>query len=410
MPSRWVIHAATMRLGGPTSEDIIRRATASTLAKADELGAKSLALVAFGTGVGGFPLEDAARVEVEEVRRHLERRLRARARRLRRPRRGRQGGVRRRARIVSLADELAAAGGVAAPPQATARLRDLLADALRHGERELGQKRSGTREAPVTVALAADGERLLAAVPVTAALHADAEALSERAWLLVAAVVGALVGLAEPGAPTGPEALAVRAADGPAGQALLGYPGAGFDPRTLEELGPLAFEEQVEGIDRLRARALVVPARRARRGRPPARADRLAPPAADRRGRRAARRPPGGPALGRGPRGRRAGRLGAREAHTRAHDDPDPARRVARRILQRLDGMGKWGGYHTDFAHLARGFAGNDRQLASEVGEALLAAGLLAEKPSVGQRHVFLNPRRAGDIRRLIERARSLQD
>ena len=37
--------------------------------------------------------------------------------------------------------------------------------------------------------------------------------------------------------------------------------------------------------------------------------------------------------------------------------------------------MGKWGGYHTDFAHLARGFAGNDRQLASDVGEALLARG-----------------------------------
>ena len=67
--------------------------------------------------------------------------------------------------------------------------------------------------------------------------------------------------------------------------------------------------------------------------------------------------------------------LGAREGPARAHEDPDPARRVARRILQRLDGMGKWGGYHTDFAHLARGFAGNDRQLASEVGEALLAAG-----------------------------------
>ena len=38
------------------------------------------------------------------------------------------------------------------------------------------------------------------------------------------------------------------------------------------------------------------------------------------------------------------------------------------------------------------------------MGEALLAAGLLAEKPSVGQRHVFLNPRRAGDIHALIER------
>ena len=88
----------------------------------------------------------------------------------------------------------------------------------------------------------------------------------------------------------------------------------------------------------------------------------------------------------------------------RPHDDPDPARRVARRILQRLNGMGKWGGYHTEFAHLARGFAGNHRKLAEAVGEALLEAGLLAEKPSVGQRHVFLNPRRAADIHTLIER------
>jgi O-acetyl-ADP-ribose deacetylase (regulator of RNase III) len=72
MPCRWVIHAATMELGGPTSADIIRRATASTLRKANELGARSLALVAFGTGVGGFPLEEAAQIEVEEVRKHLD--------------------------------------------------------------------------------------------------------------------------------------------------------------------------------------------------------------------------------------------------------------------------------------------------------------------------------------------------
>ena len=72
LPARWVIHAATMELGGPTSGEIIRRATASTLAKADELGAKSLALVAFGTGVGGFPVTEAARIEVQEARRHLE--------------------------------------------------------------------------------------------------------------------------------------------------------------------------------------------------------------------------------------------------------------------------------------------------------------------------------------------------
>ena len=72
MPARWVIHAATMELGGPTSADIIRRATAATLRRADELDARSLALVAFGTGVGGFPLDEAAAIEVEEVRRHLE--------------------------------------------------------------------------------------------------------------------------------------------------------------------------------------------------------------------------------------------------------------------------------------------------------------------------------------------------
>jgi len=71
MPSRWVIHAATMELGGPTSADIIRRSTAATLWKAEELGATSLALVAFGTGVGGFPLDEAAAIEVQEVRRHL---------------------------------------------------------------------------------------------------------------------------------------------------------------------------------------------------------------------------------------------------------------------------------------------------------------------------------------------------
>jgi O-acetyl-ADP-ribose deacetylase len=71
MPAKWVIHAATMELGGPTSAEIIRKATASTLRVAEELGAESLALVAFGTGVGGFPIEEAAQIEVEEVERHL---------------------------------------------------------------------------------------------------------------------------------------------------------------------------------------------------------------------------------------------------------------------------------------------------------------------------------------------------
>jgi O-acetyl-ADP-ribose deacetylase (regulator of RNase III) len=70
MPARWVIHAATMELGGPTSAEIIERATRSTLARAEELGCRSLALVAFGTGVGGFPLDEAARLMVGAARDH----------------------------------------------------------------------------------------------------------------------------------------------------------------------------------------------------------------------------------------------------------------------------------------------------------------------------------------------------
>ena len=55
MPARYVIHAATMELGEPTSADIITRATRSTLRTADELGCRSLALVAFGYRCRRFP-------------------------------------------------------------------------------------------------------------------------------------------------------------------------------------------------------------------------------------------------------------------------------------------------------------------------------------------------------------------
>src|SRR3954465_8336707 len=70
MPARYVIHAATMELGGPTSAEIIEQATRSTLQKAEKLGCRSLALVAFGTGVGGFPMGEAARLMVGAARAH----------------------------------------------------------------------------------------------------------------------------------------------------------------------------------------------------------------------------------------------------------------------------------------------------------------------------------------------------
>ena len=70
MPARWVIHAATMELGGPTSAEIIERATVSTLARAADLGCRSLGLVAFGAGVGRFPIDEAARIMVGAARTH----------------------------------------------------------------------------------------------------------------------------------------------------------------------------------------------------------------------------------------------------------------------------------------------------------------------------------------------------
>jgi O-acetyl-ADP-ribose deacetylase (regulator of RNase III) len=67
LPARWVIYAATI----PPSERTVRAAMRSTLGKADQLGARSIALPAFGTGGGGFSLTEAARIEAEEVSRHL---------------------------------------------------------------------------------------------------------------------------------------------------------------------------------------------------------------------------------------------------------------------------------------------------------------------------------------------------
>src|SRR3954447_6921718 len=69
MSSRWVIHAATMvDPGGRSSAEVIEQATRSTLEVAERLGAGSLALVALGTGVGGFPLDEAARIMVGVAR------------------------------------------------------------------------------------------------------------------------------------------------------------------------------------------------------------------------------------------------------------------------------------------------------------------------------------------------------
>jgi O-acetyl-ADP-ribose deacetylase len=69
--AKHVVHAAVMGQDLQTSAELISQATRRTLEVADELGSHSLAMPAFGTGVGGFPIAGAARIEVEEVRRHI---------------------------------------------------------------------------------------------------------------------------------------------------------------------------------------------------------------------------------------------------------------------------------------------------------------------------------------------------
>ena len=73
LAARYVIHAAAMGPDLITSEEAIRRATNNALRVAEELTVRSIALPALGTGVGGFAIEDCARVMLDEVIAHLER-------------------------------------------------------------------------------------------------------------------------------------------------------------------------------------------------------------------------------------------------------------------------------------------------------------------------------------------------
>lgn len=68
--ARHVIHAAVMGQDLTTDGGKVAAATASSLSLADELGVISIAFPALGTGVGGFPMADCARIMIDVVIRH----------------------------------------------------------------------------------------------------------------------------------------------------------------------------------------------------------------------------------------------------------------------------------------------------------------------------------------------------
>jgi O-acetyl-ADP-ribose deacetylase (regulator of RNase III) len=69
--AKYVIHAASMRLGGRTTEENLRASTRNSLLRAKEKGLRSVAFPAVGTGIAGFALDQCAQVMLNEVAAHL---------------------------------------------------------------------------------------------------------------------------------------------------------------------------------------------------------------------------------------------------------------------------------------------------------------------------------------------------
>jgi len=68
--ARYVIHAASMRFGGRTSAESLRSSTRRSLEIAKDKGLRSIAFPAVGTGIAHFPMDECARIMLEEVVAH----------------------------------------------------------------------------------------------------------------------------------------------------------------------------------------------------------------------------------------------------------------------------------------------------------------------------------------------------
>ncbi|MCM8791584.1 MAG: macro domain-containing protein [Candidatus Omnitrophica bacterium] len=71
LPSKYIIHTATMGRDFKTDELKIRQATRSALELARKLKIKSIAFPALGCGVGGFPYLASAKIMAQEILKHL---------------------------------------------------------------------------------------------------------------------------------------------------------------------------------------------------------------------------------------------------------------------------------------------------------------------------------------------------
>jgi O-acetyl-ADP-ribose deacetylase (regulator of RNase III) len=72
LKARYVIHAASMQLGGQTSAQSLRTSTAYSLRIAAQKSLKTIAFPAIGTGIAGFPIQECAEIMLGEVEKHFE--------------------------------------------------------------------------------------------------------------------------------------------------------------------------------------------------------------------------------------------------------------------------------------------------------------------------------------------------
>src|SRR5580700_8758274 len=72
LKARFVIHAASMQLGGLTVAHSLRSSTAHSLRIAAQKGLKTIAFPAVGTGIAGFPIRECAEIMLREVEKHFE--------------------------------------------------------------------------------------------------------------------------------------------------------------------------------------------------------------------------------------------------------------------------------------------------------------------------------------------------
>ncbi len=68
LKAKFVIHAASMHLGGVATPESIKKSVRNSLVRAEELGLKTIAFPAVGCGIAGFPVSKGAKIILQTIK------------------------------------------------------------------------------------------------------------------------------------------------------------------------------------------------------------------------------------------------------------------------------------------------------------------------------------------------------